>query len=169
MKKAGKLLSLVVALCMLLSLGAAAFASDEYDVNAARVEAFGITTASGEASGSADVSYDHYVDESASYDSFTFDGTSYGASEGYLTVTVGGVEVDPARLSGTFENVVFTVTGQIPAFVDNYASAYRTALYYDENGLNEELSVLPAVYEGAYDDNGASGVAALARAGMASP
>ena len=164
MKKAAKLLSLFVVLCMVLTLGA--FASDEYDVNAARVEAFGIITAesesaSGEASGSsesASVTYDHYIDASASYDTFEFDGSTYGASEGYLTVTVGGVEVNPADLIGTYENVVFTVTGQIPAFVDNYASAYRTALYYDENGLNEDLSVTAAVMEGTYDDNGASGI-----------
>ena len=165
MKKTAKVLALLTALCILLSLGA--FASDEaYDVNAARAEAFGIITAesesaSGEASGSGEaavVSYDHYVNASAAYDSFTFDGTSYGASEGYLTVTVGGTQVDPADLNGTYEDVVFTVTGQIPAFVDNYASAYRTALYFDENGLNEDLSVTAAVKEGTYDDSGAAGI-----------
>ncbi len=171
MKKATKLLALVMALCLLLSLSAFASgepAEEEYDVNAARIEAFGIITAesesgSGEASGgssgsSEPVTYDVYVDESASYDSFTFDGSTYGASDGYLTVTVGGVQVDPADLNGTYNDVVFTVTGQIPAFVDGYASAYRTALYYDENGLNEDLSVLSAVEAGTYDDKGAKGI-----------
>ena len=154
MKKASKILALLMALCMLLSLSA--LASGEYDVNAARIEAFGIITAedeasaSGEASGSGEAAAaepDVYVDESASYAAFDFDGSTYGAHDGYLTVTVGGVEVDPADLRGTYEDVVFTVTGQIPAFVDNYASEYRTALYYDENGLNEDLSVLSAVQD----------------------
>lgn len=157
MKKTTKLLALVTAFCLLLSLGALAASSEaEYDVNAERQAAFGIVTASGEASGSSEIVYDHYVDESAAYDRFVFDGTSYGAHDGYLTVTVDGVEVDPARLSGEYKNVVFTVTGQIPAFVDGYASAYRTALYYDADGLNEELSVTAAIQEGEYDDNGAS-------------
>lgn len=130
-------------------------AAEVYDVNAARMEAFGIvaadtSSASGEASGSSSepITYDIYVEESAAYDTYEFDGRTMGALDGYyLTVTVGGVEYDPADLNGTYEDVVFTVTGQIPAFVDGYASAYRTAMYYDENGLNEELSVLSAVQE----------------------
>ncbi len=145
MKKISRLLALALSLCMLLSLGAMA-ASEEYDVNAERFAAFGVITASasGETSGE---SVDIVITESAAYDSYAFDGSTYGAAEGYLTVTVGGVEVNPADLNGVYEDVVFTVTGQIPAFVDGYASAYRTALYYDENGLNEELSVLAAVQE----------------------
>ena len=167
MKKATKFLSLLLVLCFVFSLGV--FASDkkdegvpegEYDVDAARQEAFGIITAESESkdggvpSGSVDV----YVDESAAYDSYDFDGSVYGTNNGYLTVTVDGVEVDPADLNGTYENVVFTVTGQIPAFVDGYASAYRTALYYDADGLNEELSVTAAVKSGSYDDNGGSDI-----------
>lgn len=210
MKKATKILALVMAMCMLLSLTALAdsfevtvnvdgtdlvvtgdvdangnvtvasiggmdisevpeddltaqliaaaeekVAAEVYDVNAARMEAFGIvaadeSSASGEASGSSSepITYDIYVEESAAYDTYEFDGSTMGALDGYyLTVTVGGVEYDPADLNGTYEDVVFTVTGQIPAFVDGYASAYRTAMYYDENGLNEELSVLSAVQE----------------------
>ena len=92
MKKTTKLLALVTAFCLLLSLGALAASSEaEYDVNAERQAAFGIVTASGEASGSSEIVYDHYVDESAAYDRFVFDGTSYGAHDGYLTVTVDGV------------------------------------------------------------------------------
>lgn len=158
MKKTTKLFALVMAFCMLLSLGALAASgeAEEYDVNAARQEAFGIVTASGEASASEEITYDNYVDESASYDRFVFDGTTYGAHDGYLTVTVEGVEVNPAALDGEYSDVVFTVTDQIPAFVDGYASAYRTALYYDADGLNEDLSVTAAVLEGEYDDEGAS-------------
>lgn len=159
MKKATRLFALVMALCMLLTLGAAAASGEaEYDVVAARQEAFGIVTASDEAAASDEIEYDNYVDETVSYDRFVFDGSTYGATEGYLTVTVEGVEVDPASLNGEYRDVVFTVTGQIPAFVDGYASAYRTALYYDADGLNEELSVTAAVIEGEYDDEGASGL-----------
>lgn len=160
MKKSGKILALVMALCMMLSLASFAASGEEYDVDAARQAAFGIVTASDEASGDAsgEVTYDHYIAESAHYDLYEFDGSTYGAEEGYLTVTVEGVEVNPADLVGSYKDVSFTVTGQIPAFVDGYASAYRTALYYDADGLNEELSVTDAVLEGEYDDKGASGI-----------
>ncbi|MCC8356914.1 MAG: hypothetical protein LJU34_03545, partial [Oscillospiraceae bacterium] len=71
---------------------------------------------------------------------------------------MGGVEVDPADLEGEYEDVVFTVTGQIPAFVDGIEEDYRTALYVDENGVNEDLSVTAAIIEGEYDNEGASGL-----------
>ena len=123
-----------------------------YDVNSARNSAFGITTdtAANEAA------YDHLVEESASYDSFVFDGGSYGTEDGYLTVTIGGIEMDPSALTGEYQDVVFTVTEQIPAFVDDYESPYRTALYYDKDGLNSELSVTSAVASGEFDDQNAS-------------
>ena len=114
----------------------------------------------GESGGSAaePVVYDNYITESASYDTYTFDGSTYGAEEGsYLTVVVDGVEIDPADLDGEYENVEFVVTPQIPAFVDGYESAYRTGLYVDEEGLQEEYSVLQAV-AGTYDDDTASDI-----------
>ena len=146
-----------------------------YDVNAARAEAFGIggteeaaegesaggegESAGGEGgSGSAaaePVVYDNYVEETVEYDTYTFDGSTYGSETGLLTVTINGVEVNPADIEGIVDNVVFTVTESIPAFVDGYASDYRTALYYDENGLNEASSVTSAVISGSYDNEGA--------------
>ncbi|MCD8117612.1 MAG: hypothetical protein LUE21_10990 [Oscillospiraceae bacterium] len=138
----------------------AAALENVYDADAARAETFGIggsdsDSASGESSGEV---YDIYIDESASYDVYTFDGSTYGATEGNLTVTVGGVEVDPADLEGEYEDVVFTVTAQIPAFVDDIEENYRTALYVDADGVNEDLSVTAAIIEGEYDDEGASGL-----------
>ncbi len=139
--------------------------AEVYDADAARAETFGIggDTSASSSSEEIAVTYDVYIDESASYDTYTFDGSTMGASDGYLTVTVGGVEVNPADLVGEYEDVVFTVTGQIPAFVDGYASAYRTALYFDEDGLNEDLSVLDAVMAGDYDDEGASDILITSR------
>lgn len=143
--------------------------AEVYDVNAARMEAFGVITAdessaSGEASGGASgssepITYDVYIEESAAYDTYEFDGSTMGALDGYyLTVTIGGVEHDPASLNGVYEDVVFSVTEQIPAIVDGYEVAYRTALYIDENGVGEEYSVQTAVLHGEYDDESASDI-----------
>ena len=141
-------------------------AATVYDVNAARMEAFGViaadeTSASGEASGSSSepVTYDIYIEETAAYDTYEFDGSTMGALDGYyLTVTIGGKEYAPASLNGVYEDVVFTVTEQIPAFVDGYASAYRTALYVDENGVGEQYSVEDAILAGTYGDTSAEGI-----------
>ncbi len=144
-------------------------AAEVYDVNAARMEAFGVITAdessaSGEASGGASgssepITYDIYIEESASYDTYEFDGSTMGALDGYyLTVTVGGKEYDPASLNGTYEDVVFTVAEQIPAFVDGYEVAYRTALYVNEDGVGEQYSVEEAILSGEYDDTSASDI-----------
>ena len=140
-------------------------AAEVYDVNAARMEAFGVLTAdepsaSGEASGSSEpITYDIYIEESAAYDTYTFDGSTMGALDGYyLTVTVDGKEYDPAALNGTYENVVFTVTEQIPAFVDGYEVAYRAALYVNEDGVGEQYSVEEAILSGEYGDASASDI-----------
>ena len=141
--------------------------ADVYDVNAARMEAFGIvaadeSAASGEASGSGEsepVTYDIYIEESAAYDSYDFDGSTMGAPDGYyLTVTVGGVQQEPSALKGTYQDVVFTVTEQIPAIVDGYEVAYRTALYVDDGGVSEAQSVPAAILSGQYDDKSASDI-----------
>ena len=166
MKKSRKLLTVILALCLSFAMTAYVWAAAAEAPAAAEGESAEGESAEGEsAEGESDgesagdsaaepIVYDHYVDESASYDTFEFDGTTYGANEGfYLTVVVDGMQMDPADLTGEYENVEFVVTPQIPAFVDGYESAYRTALYVND-GVQDEYSVLPAL-SGTYDDESA--------------
>ena len=84
------------------------------------------------------------------------EGGSISAPEGsQLTLTVNGMEYP--IMSGSYQgNVVLTVTRDLPEIVDEYGDEkYRTALYVDEEGVDEDRSVLSAIRGGSYEGGNA--------------
>jgi len=167
-KKSNKLLSLLLALTLLVSLSGvlampAMAAGPETPITGAVILALPLGT----------TEYETGVDISGLPSDWTVASpnmTPNVVDNGNVTMTVGGVETQIA--DGTFSgDVVFTVTQQImgdgsavgqgppPQPVDNYSitgvaranypSRYRTGLYFDETGLVADKSVLSAVDESA--------------------
>ncbi len=180
-----KILSIVLAATLLLSLGmTAAFASgeaEEYDVVAARVEAFmGGGDASGEASSGSNepavyepgtvtqnpdgsVTVTGGVVESVSADTLILDGA--GPVEGkLLTLVADGIEV-PVE-DGTYKNADLVVTDYIHyddglytgAMTKSAGTAWRTAVMIDGGAFDAATSATAALQAGDIGEESASGI-----------
>ena len=177
-------LSLLLSLAMLLSLGiTGAFASgeaseDEYDVNAARVEAF-MGGGSEEASGGADavvyepgtvienpdgsVTVTGGVAETVSAETLILEGV--GPVEGkLLTLVSEGVEL-PVE-DGTYKDAALVVTDYIHyedglytgAMTKSAGTAWRTAIMIDGGAFDAATSATAALQAGEVGEDSASGL-----------
>ena len=178
-----KLTAMIVVLTLLLSLGAAgAFASGEaeYDVVAARVEAFmGGGDASGEASGSEEakvyepgtvtrnpdgsVLVTGGVTETIMADTLIL--SDVGPVEGkLLTLVSGGIEVPVA--DGTYKDAALVVTDYIHredglytgAMTKSSGTAWRTAVMIDGGAFDAATSATAALQAGDLTEESASGI-----------
>ncbi len=129
--------AILMALCLVLPLTqATALAADE----------------------TADIAF--IISETATVDSFTLpEGTTIQAPSGkLLSVTVNGVEMDLVPGETYTGEITFTVTDKLDvtghegSAADWAGSDYRTAIYLDENGLQESGSVLAAAPDYHYDN-----------------
>ena len=180
-----KILAILLALTLLMSLGVAAFASgepadEEYDVVAARVEAFmGTDDASGEASGSNEpvvyepgtvtqnadgsVTVTGGVVETVSADTLILE--DVGPVEGkLLTLVSEGVEVPVA--DGTYADATLVVTDYIHyddglytgAMTKSNGTAWRTAIMIDGGAFDAATSATAALQAGEVGEEEASGL-----------
>ena len=181
-----KFLAVLMALALLASLGVTALASgepsdDEYDVVAARVEAFmGGGDASGEASGGSNepvvyepgtvtqnpdgsVTLTRGVVETISADTLILE--DVGPVEGkLLTLVADGVEVPVA--DGTYKNATLVVTDYIHhddglytgAMTKSAGTAWRTAVMIDGGKFDAATSATAALQAGEIGEESASGI-----------
>lgn len=181
-----KFLAIFCAVALVLSLGVTgAFASgeaeEEYDVVAARMEAFlgGDDSASGESSGGTEavvyepgtvtqnadgsVTVTGGVVETVSADKLILEGV--GPVEGtLLTLVANGIEV-PVE-DGTYENASLVVTGYIHeeeglytgGMTNSAGTAWRTAVMIDGETVDEANSVTEALQAGEFTATEASGI-----------
>ena len=154
-----KLFSLLLCLCMVLTLGVAGLASGEASGETAQLaEPVGIPVTIPEGTKEFVVSEPMILSESAAINKLVIeDGATISAPSGYsITLTVNGVETGQTLITttgtettiqpGTYEGeVVLTVTEANPVEFQNLIFPLRQAVYLDENGVDTEKSVPAAV------------------------